>query len=559
MSRCVHVLLVAGALAVAAGCAGVPDSGALHLGPPVAAAGGALDDGAVREVPAGPQPSARPAQLVAGFLQAMIDSDDGYGVARSYLAHGTSWSPTTSTTVYAEPPTIKRAGRNQVIVTARRIGVIGPNGTYRVEPGTVERDFTVARRDGQWLISKLAAGALLSSDDAERLLQPASIYFLTPDGHRVVPEPVLEPPEEPGLATTLMRGLLAGPDPLLAPGVRTAVPRGTLLVGNVPISAEGVAEVDLSAGARQITSAQLVGLSAQIVWTLRQIASVSAVRLLANGSPLAAAGAPSLQPVRSWPQFDPGVPPTTTGALLVHDGAVAGLGAAVPPAFRATGLSDPVQSADGTVVAAVRRTSRGDVLLMGPAAGPLRVRLRAAAISPPSFGPDDRVMIAADGGDLYSLGGSGPKRAVRLPAELRGAPIDALAVSRDGTRIALVVGGAHGELRVATIADANGVPAIEQSRMVLPATYDVAGVAWSSADQLVATVGEHDGTRHVVQVGIDGYTVVDLSGPGLPADVDEVSAAPGQPVLASGMAGTWRLGGHRWERVSSGISPSYAG
>jgi hypothetical protein len=296
-------------------------------------------------------------------------------------------------------------------------------------------------------------------------------------------------------------------------------------------------------------------LSAQIVWTMRQIPTVTAVRLLADGAPLAASGVPSLQPVGSWSQFDSGVPSSTMGALAVHNGDVVGLGAVVPDALRARGLLDPVTSADGTVVAAVRRTSSGEDLLMGDAGGRLRVRLRAPSISEPSFGIGHRVMVATTPGRVYSVGRTGPNHRVELPEALRGRPILSLAVSPDGTRVAVVLGG---ELRVATVA-AVGPPALDESRVVLPETSAVAGVAWSDPDQLITTVADHDGARGVVEVGIDGYTVIDLSGPGLPADVDQVAAAPGRAVLASGSAGTWRLGGSRWERASSGVSPSYAG
>lgn len=552
-------LTTAAVALVVTGCAGVPDSGGVHLGQPVATAAGGLDEGTVREVPAGPLPDASPVQLVSGFLRAMVDSDNAYAVARSYLANGTTWNATTGTTVYAEPPTIKRLDAKHVVVRARRVGLIAPSGVYRVTPGRVQRIFTVTRAPGEWRISGLGPGALLSSDDAERSLQPASIYFLTPDGRRVVPEPVLEPPEQPGLATALMRGLLAGPDPLLAPGVRSAAPRGTLLVGNVPISADGVAEVDLSAGARQIVPAQLVGLSAQIVWTLRQIGSVTAVRLLANGAPLATSDASSLQPIRSWPQFDPTVPPSSMGALMVHDGTVTSLGAVIPQAFGSQSVSAPARNADGAIVAALRRTSDGMQLLMGESGGPLRLRLRASTLTPPAFTPDGRVLVAGAPGRLYSVGLSGPARRVGLPAELSAVPIDDLAVSRDGTRVAAVVGGPSAELRIATLSTVQGRLTVQTSRIVLPASSAVAGVAWSDADQLVTTVRSHDGSRRVVQVRIDGYTTVDLSGPGLPSDVDEVAAAPEQPVLASGPEGTWRLGGHRWELVSHSVSPSYAG
>jgi hypothetical protein len=551
---------VVGALATTAACAGVPDSGGVHLGAPVAAAGQGLEGGAIHEVPALPQPSATPVELVSGFLRSMVDSDNGYAVARSYLGHGAVWSASSGTAVYADPPTITRVDATHVMVRARRVGLIGPGGSYQVASGTLERSFTLAHRGGEWRIANLSSGALLSSDDVEQVLQPASIYFLTPSGDQVVPEPVLEPPEEPGLATTLMRALLAGPDVLLAPGVRTAAPRGTSLVGNVPISADGVAEVDLSANVRQITGPQLVRLSAQIVWTLRQIPGVTAVRLLATGASLSTSAAPSLQPVRSWPQFDPSAPSSTPGALLVRDGTVTGLDAVVPQALRTSGLLSPARSADGTLVAALRHTARGVQLLTGDAAGPLLPRLTAASLTPPCFSPDGQALVATALGQVYSVTLNGTVHPVLLPAALTGRPIRALAVSRDGTRLALVVGDHSAELQVATLAERHGREVVTDSRVVLPATFDVAGVAWSDADQLVTTTaGERSGARRVVEVGVDGYTVVDLSGPGLPADVDAVAAAPGRPVLVSGAGGTWRLGGHRWERVASAVSPSYAG
>lgn len=551
---------VVGAVATLAACAGVPDAGGVHLGAPVAAAGQGLVGGAVHEVPALPAPGATPVELVSGFLNAMVDSDNGYAVARSYLGAGASWNASSGIDVYADPPVIRRVDAAHVSVRARQVGFIGPGGAYRVASGTLARTFALTHRGGEWRITTVAAGALLSADDVEQVLQPASIYFLTPNGDRVVPEPLLEAPDEPGLATTLIRALLAGPGALLAPGVRTAAPRGTSLVGNVPISADGVAEVDLSAGVRQITPPDLIRLSAQIVWTLRQIPSVTAVRLLATGASLSTSAAPSLQPVRSWPQFDPSAPPSTPGVLLDHDGTVIGLEAVVPQALRASGLIDPVRSSDGTLVGALRHNAGELQLVTGDAAGPLLPRLRAASLTPPCFTPDGQALVATATGEVYSVAINGTVRQVQLPASLTGRPIRELAVSRDGTRLALVVGGRSPELLVATLSERHGRDVVTGSRVVLPMSSDVSGVAWSAADQLVATVsGEHGGARRLVEVSVDGYTVLDLSGPGLPSDVDAVAAAPGRPVLVSDPAGTWRLGGRRWERVSPAISPSYAG
>jgi hypothetical protein len=545
---------------VVGGCAGVPDSGPVKVGQPVAAAGGGLADATVREVPAAPLPGASPVQLVSGFLRAMVDADSGYGIARSYLSPDADWNSDVGITVYTEPYRLKRSARGTVIVHADRIGVLGPHGVYRVDPGRITRRFGVVRRDGQWRISKLAEGVLLSSDDAGRLLQPAALYFLTPDGQHVVPQPVLEPPLEPGLATTLMRALIAGPNSLLAPGVRTAVPRGTTLVGNVPISVDGIADVDLSASTRQLSPQQLIRLSAQVVWTLRQIASVTAVRLLANGEPLEAPGVSSLQLVPSWPQFDPGVAPASHGALLVAGGQVRGLGATVPPALRGGRMEAVSRSGNGLVVAAVKDTGSRQHLLVGKASsGRLHPSLRDVAITSPTFGPGDTVIAATSSGAVFAVSPAGAKRRVQLPGGLRTAAIRGIAMSRDGTRVALVVAtDAGNELDVATVVRSGDKLSFRKPRVVVPASSDASGVAWANADDIITTTAIR-GARTVVSVSTNGYQVHDLSGPGMPGNLDHVAAAPREHVLASGPNGTWRLAGGRWHKASNGVTPIYAG
>jgi hypothetical protein len=545
---------------VVAGCAGVPDSGPVKVGRVVAAAGGGLADATVREVPAGPLPGATPVQLVSAFLRAMVDSDSGYGVARSYLSSDADWDPDSGIAVYTEPYQLERTARDTVVVHANRIGVLGPHGVYRVAGGEITRRFVLARRDGQWRISKLAEGVLLSSDDAGRVLQPAALYFLTPDGRHVVPQPVLEPPHEPGLATTLMRALVAGPNPLLAPGVRTAVPRGTTLVGNVPISADGVADVDLSASTGQLTAQQLIRLSAQVVWTLRQIASVTAVRLLANGEPLEAPGVSSLQLITSWPQFDPAPASASHGALLVVQRRVVGLGATVPVALHHGRMVAASRSADGLTVAAVTQEGSGQALLVGRASSHrLDTRLRDSALSAPTFGPGGSVITATSSGAVYSVLATGAKRRVGLAGRLRHGTIRGISMSRDGSRVALVIANKAGnELDLATVVRSGARLSFRNPRVVVPASSDVSGVAWADADDVVTTVAIR-GARTLVSVGTNGYQVRDLSGPGLPGNVDWVAAAPSERLLASGPDGTWQLAGRRWRRVSGGTAPTYAG
>ena len=561
MKRLVERAGVVAVVAMAlAGCAGVPDSGPIKVGRPVAGAGGGLAEATVREVPAGPLPGASPEQLVSGFLRAMVDSDGGYGVARSYLAAGASWSADKGIIVFAEPSRVVRTDRNTVVVHARRVGVLGAHGVYRVDPGNVARRFAVTHRGGDWRISNLPPGVLLSSDDAGRVLQPAALYFLTPEGDRVVPQPVLESPQEPGLATTLMRGLLAGPNPLLAPGVRTAVPRGTSLVGNVPISADGVADVDLSAGARQISAQQLMRLSAQIVWTLRQLSSVSAVRLLSNGTPLEAPGVSSLQLVPSWPQFDPSRPVVSPGALLVREGRVVGLGASVPLALRGGRMVAASRSSDGVVAAAIRTEGARDDLYVGEAAGGrLHRAVHGVASRSLTFGPGNKVITVTSSGAVYAVPAAGAPKRVALGGSLAHAAIRGLAMSRDGTRVALVITTRAGnELELATVVRSGDQIAFRGFRLVLPPTSEVSGVAWANADQIVTTTSTRSG-RGVVEVATDGYQTQDLSGAGLPSDVTDVAAAPGQHVLAADPNGTWQLAGQRWRKASDARAPGYAG
>jgi hypothetical protein len=330
-------------------------------------------------------------------------------------------------------------------------------------------------------------------------------------------------------------------------------------VGNVPISADGVAEVDLSAAARAITSSQLQQLSAQVVWTLRQVSSVTAVRLLANGVPLTAAGVASLQPVDGLPQFDPAPAPAVRGALVAHDGSVDGVGITVPAALRSRGLSNPAESADGRVVAAVRGAGASARLLLGKPDGRLRTQSLPGAVTALAFAPDDRLVVATAAGRLYAVAPRESPVPIGLPASLDGVAVHDVAMSPDGTRLALVVGtpGAT-SLVVATVAGWAAAPDLTEQQTLLPGSAAVAGVAWPSAGQLVTTVAIRH-RRVVVAVGTDGYQANQLTESGLPADVDHVAASPGQPTLASSPTGTWALGSGRWRQVSTATGASYAG
>src|SRR5207248_6738441 len=90
-------------VAMATGCAGVPTGGAVHVGRVVRADIGQSDVD-VRALPPRAQPGLSPTDVVSGFLRALVDSDGGYEIARTYLTGraASSWRTSSGVTTYDE-------------------------------------------------------------------------------------------------------------------------------------------------------------------------------------------------------------------------------------------------------------------------------------------------------------------------------------------------------------------------------------------------------------------------------------------------------------------------
>jgi hypothetical protein len=557
------VIVIALAFVVATGCAGVPDSGPVHVGEAVPADGG-LSQTDIRVLPPPPEPGMSPRALVSAFLRATVDPDDDYAVARAYLANGTTWSTSGITTYDQGATTLSRLGADTVSMHTQQVGMIDSRGDYVAQPRELTHRFTVVRQGGQWRISRLPAGVLLATVDAERSLQVATVYYLNRSETALVPEQLLVDPEQPGLATTLVRALLSGPVSPLTLAARTAAPAGTQLLGNVPIDTDGVADVDLSGPQTQTSPDTLAKFAAQLVWTLHQITEVTAVQLSIEGVPLAAPGFPRLLTTARWESYNPSTAPVVPGALYIHDRRVDAIGEPVPPALATlTGVQAPAVSADGTTVAALRSVPGGVQLLAGPYSGPTRVRLSATRITPPSFDPSGDVVVAADsptGRRIVELTTDGKTVRVHAPASVLAGPVSDLLISPDGTRVAMVLGvpGA-GRLVVGLLAVDHGQPSIVGVHQVLPSTSDVQGLAWNGPGVIVTTTRSGASGRTVLASDTDGYSPHDLSVTRVPGPPVQVADAPGQRVLAVADDVLYRLVGTEWQRLSTGSDPSYAG
>src|SRR5690606_8050426 len=147
--------------------------------------------------------------------------------AREFLAGPISqrWNPRAQVRVYAarDELVISEAANGAVRVSVLAAASVDAQGRYtEAAPDTpIELDFSLARGlDGQWRIADLEDGILLSPAvfDAQYVQLP--VYFLSHDREALVPETRWYPQRL--AATSVVRGVLAGPSPWLAPGVITA-------------------------------------------------------------------------------------------------------------------------------------------------------------------------------------------------------------------------------------------------------------------------------------------------------------------------------------------------
>jgi murein DD-endopeptidase MepM/ murein hydrolase activator NlpD len=182
-------------------------------------------------------------------------------------------------------------------------------------------------------------------------------------------------------------------------------------------------------------------------------------------------------------------------------------------------------------------------------------------LSAPDFGPSGEVYVvrgAGFGATVFVLAPQRPARRVGLPAIVRELGLSALAVSRDGSRVAMVVGPpGQRALMVAALSTRDRQPRISQPLVLVPSGRDVAGVAWGGASEILTTALA-GGRRAVVRTDLDGYRVHAISDAGLLGNPFQVAAAPGQPILATAGGSVWSFSGERWRRVSTGRDPSYA-
>jgi hypothetical protein len=377
-------------------------------------------------------------------------------------------------------------------------------------------------------------------------------------------------PSAPGLSTALVTRLLGGPTDQLAAATTTAFPRGTsLAVSSVPVR-DGIARVNLDASVLKADGAARALMSAQLVWTLKQLPEFQGLQLSAEGDDLSVPGQGQVQSRDAWSALDPAGRAGGVDAVAVRAGRlgriVAGRFTPVPgPAGSGRpALRQPAVSLDGAQAAGV--VDGGRALVTGLLAGneTLGERLRGSALSTPSWDAGGNVWVVdVPVGRVWMVpDGTKDPVAVKVPKVAAGR-VTGIRVGRDGARVAVVAGtGAQARLYVGSIVRGRaGSPtaAIEHLVEILPEVRSVRSVAWADATTLAVLGAQSGGQMSPFLTDTDGYDVAPVEPE---TGIVSVTAAPQLRPLLAGTAGgriAQYTSGRGWVDLGPGADPAYPG
>lgn len=230
-----------------AACAGIPTDGPIQYGEREVGSTEPLFP-----LAEGPRPGDGPTLMVRRFLEAAaagVASD--FSVAREYLTAGANadWNPNARVMVYqtgALTPDLDEDDgvvRYQVPVQAilddsgrMTEGAEGQRSPYEIS--------IVQNAQGEWRVSGLEDGVLISSNYLQSYFRPVELAFASQDLTTVVPELRWLPTNN--APTLAARELVEGPSAFLADAVVTGFPAGASLEVEAVVVEEGVANVALS-------------------------------------------------------------------------------------------------------------------------------------------------------------------------------------------------------------------------------------------------------------------------------------------------------------------------
>ncbi|KHL16404.1 sporulation and spore germination protein [Mumia flava] len=579
--RWVVLLVLLGS--VLCGCVSIPDSGPVRTDE----AGRPQQPAPARIRPAGPADGASPRDIVNGYLQAMMASPVRYDIARRFLTAdaGADWNPRASVTVYSQSSVSEPevSGPEQdVALDLVREAVLTSQGRYAV-PGQRDQhlELRLVSEDDQWRIANPPSGIFVTSSFFESYYDLVSAYFFNPTGQQLVAEPVHLPDDE-NRATYLMESLLAGPAGLVGGQARTFIPDTYTLARPVEIDGQGTAHVQLSGADSGIGTEAAERMSAQIVWTLRQVPGVTGVEILVGDQPIALPDMPDVQRVDSWNQFDPAAQ-LPAQLFAMREGRLVVVDRATVSPFAGPWGSEPHPvddfrvSADASSIAVVSRTRT--LVQVSPLSDEpeLTTVTTGTDLLRPSWDAAGRLWVVdrSRGQTTITVGVPGERTRSVATGLLAEARVTGFELTGDGARV-LATATADGGRRIVLVAavrydpETGAVLGLSDVReLPLPAgTGSPMSAAWRSPTSIAVLARAQDRAPQVSVISVDGSS--SLTGAvrlGLLSQGNAVQVlCPGQltdPLYVHGTDGLLRTQDTdgRWEPVAEEPVrvPSFAG
>lgn len=533
-----------------------------------------LGESTVRYLPAGPVADAAPEQIVRGFLDAMLAFPVSTRTASAFLTPEAAeeWNPASRVRIYSKPVVSGRVPSTTGLDDPRqaasgavdvRLGfddeaVLDRQGHYSPRRRAGAVTFTLEQLDGQWRIVNPQDGALVSLKFFTDYFRPFNLFHFDRPGVRLVADPVHLVAGN-RLATNLMTSLARGPSGVIRQASRTYVPPLSDLRPSVPVSDDGVADVEFTDDLAVRDSAR-DHLSAQVIWTLRQVPGITAAQIVGGSTPLTA-GEQAVQPISAWGGYGPSLARGRAYALS-DDRVVEIDGADVSRLSGAWG-----RDARGAVAVGV-----SDEGVAGVLAGRELVRvtnrqgtgareLRGNGLLTPRWDDDGTLWIVdrvTSGPRVRLVDGRRVRRVDTSP--LRRLDVDSFSLSPDGTRYVITTRGPGSRsVRVGMVLRdvRDRVLGLGAPRRVATTARDVRSVSWSSATRIgFLTDGEAGAV--VDEVAIDGAESPGslASGDALPgSDPVSLVVGPGDVPglhLTDGRGRLWfRPAGGSWRRLDA--------
>ncbi len=266
-------------LATLTGCATLPVSGPVRIGPDLATPS---DGNSFYYSPASPVEGATETEILSGFISAGTAPQNDYSIAREFLDESirASWNPNQELLIQRTTPKITLTEAGKAFVEVEVSARIDANGRYENLPAGSTRvlEYEFTQQAGQIRLSSAPDVTMVIRPVFDVVFKSYSVYFLDKSKKSLVPE-LRWFPANPATGTKLVNALLAGPSGWLEPAVVSAIPTGTVLSIDAVTVQQEIALVDLSARALVAGLSDRSLMKAQLVATLSQLPTITQVAI----------------------------------------------------------------------------------------------------------------------------------------------------------------------------------------------------------------------------------------------------------------------------------------